>query len=44
LFYCHFVSVWVRWVGGSFAIFGFSIGCCELQMCMAFSVGYLYKI
>src|SRR5690554_2010097 len=25
----------------SFAIFGCSVGCCELQMCMAFSVGII---
>jgi len=25
----------------SFAIFGFSFGWCELQMCMAFSVGLM---
>jgi hypothetical protein len=27
---CHFVSVLVRWLGGSFAIFGFSVGLCEI--------------
>ncbi len=25
----------------SFAIFGFSLGWCELQMCMAFCIGYI---
>jgi len=25
----------------SFAIFGLSVGWCELQMCMAFSVGFI---
>jgi hypothetical protein len=25
---CHFVSVLVRWLGGSFAKLGFSVGLC----------------
>jgi len=27
---CPFWSVLVRWFGGSFAIFGFSVGLCEI--------------
>jgi len=27
---CPFWSVLVRWLGGSFAIFGFSVGLCEI--------------
>jgi len=30
---CHFVSVLVRWLGGSFAILASALACVKLQMC-----------
>jgi hypothetical protein len=44
---CHFVSVFARWLGGSFAKLGLAWACAVLQMChqmrwLFFFVFFLY--